>query len=369
MKERAWIELNMDHLKQNVHAFQSMLQKKCRIMAVVKADAYGHGAVEVAKYLETIGVTDFCVASVAEGIELRNAGVIGEILILGYTHPARLEEVVAYDLMQTVIDADYANNLKEFGKEIRVHVGIDTGMHRLGERFENIEEIIKIWEIKNLKIEGIFSHLCVADSMEKEDIAFTKLQIERFNQIRDKLIENGIKDFCMHIQSSYGVLNYPECEYDFVRLGVSLYGSLSAGEDKVKADIMLNPVLSLKSRIECVKELVVGESAGYGLDFTAKRNSKIAAVAIGYADGIPRNISKEAYVLCQGKRAPIVGRLCMDQILIDVTDIKEVAPHTEITVIGEEGAERITAEMFAGWAGTITNEIFSRLGKRLKIKS
>ncbi len=365
IKNRAWVEINENHLRHNAREFQNVLSKESKIMAVVKADAYGHRAIQTAKCLEEIGITNLCVASVQEAIKLREGAVMGDILILGYTPLGRIDEVIANNLIQAVVDYDYAIQLNDLGKDVRVHQAIDTGMHRLGEWHKNTEKILEIFEMTHLKVEGVFSHLCVADSTRPEDIEFTLGQIHKFDQLVSYLQEKG-KHFCTHLQSSYGILNYPECRYDFARVGISLYGALSANNDKTKVNIFLKPVLSLKSRIECIKSLRVGEGAGYGLDFIAERESKIAIVAIGYADGIPRNISKEAFVLCHGKKAPIVGRICMDQMLIDVTDIPEAASHDEITLIGEDKLQKITTEMFAEWSGTITNEILSRLGRRLE---
>jgi alanine racemase len=368
LDSRAWVELNINNLKENVEAFQSIMPNGCRLMPAVKADAYGHGAAIVTQRLQQFGVTDFCVATVQEGMELRQNGVDADILVLSYTPPGELDELIAGNLIQTVLDADYANMLKDYGKKIRVHIGIDTGMHRVGERFERIEEILNIWNIKNVHIEGVFSHLCVADSSLPEYINYTKNQIDKFNKTIYLLHKEGKKNFTTHLQSSYGILNYPECHYDYARLGIALYGVLSSNGDKTKVELPLKPVLSLKSRIACIKQLNEGERAGYGLAFLAEKGSRIAVVSIGYADGVPRNLSGKGYVLCHGKKATIVGRICMDQLLVDVSDIPEAAFNDEIVLIGGEGNEKIAAETFADWSGTITNEVLSRLGKRLDRK-
>lgn len=365
-ESRAWVEVNLDHLQNNVKAFQSVLPKECKIMAAVKANAYGHGAILVAKHLQECGVTHFCVASVQEGIDLRLAGIKGDILILSYTPKDYLDSLIEYDLIQTVVDMEYAYMLRDTQKQLRVHVGIDTGMHRLGERAERIEEIARIWDFKNLQVEGIFSHLCVADSLETDDVNYTKEQIKKFNQSINILNKRGNKCFSTHLQGSYGVLNYPECTYDYARLGISLYGALSSSKDQTKVNLDLKPVLTLKSRISCIKHLKVGEKVGYGLAFQAAQESDVAVVSIGYADGIPRNLSERGYVLCHGKKAPIVGRICMDQLFIDVTKIPEAKTNDEVVMIGSQDKESITAEMVADCVGTISNEILSRLGNRLE---
>lgn len=365
---RAWIEINTKHLQNNIMQFRRILPKHCKIMAAVKADAYGHGATLVATYLQDAAVTDFCVASLLEGIELRQANITGNILVLSYTPLNQIDDLIAYDLIQTVVDMDYAKELYQTGKKIRVHLGIDTGMHRLGERVEQMEDILSIWEMKNLHLEGVFSHLCVSDSQSADSIAFTKEQIAKFDEAVKQLNETGKEQIVAHLQGSYGVLNYPECEYDYARLGISLYGVLSSKYDHPKVKPMLTPVLSLKSRITCIKSLKEGERAGYGLEFEASKACRIGVVSIGYADGIPRSIASKGYVLIHGKKAPIVGRICMDQLLIDVTQISQVKPFDEVVVIGRQGREEIKVEALADWADTISNEILSRLGKRLERK-
>lgn len=294
-KGRAWIELNIDNLIHNVKQFQKLLSPKCAIMPAIKANAYGHGASLIGKVLQDIGITDFCVASVNEAIELREAGITGQILILGYTSPCHFSDLVQYSLTQTVVDLSCAEQLNNYGQPVDVHVGIDTGMHRLGERSDNIENIYKIWEFKNLKITGIFSHLCVSDGKSQKEKAFTLKQIEEFNSVADSLHKRGITGFKTHIQGSYGVLNYPFLDFDYARPGIALYGVFSTPYDKIVSDIHLKPVLSLKARIECIKWLHTGESAGYGLTYTAAKEMKIAAVSIGYADGIPRGLSNKGY--------------------------------------------------------------------------
>ena len=301
-KGRAWIELNLNHLAYNVKQFQKLLPASCALMPAVKANAYGHGATMIARALENMGITDFCVASVGEGIELRNAGITGQILILGYTSPWQFSELSRYRLTQTIVDFSYAKQLSEFGDLFEVHVGIDTGMHRLGERYENMETLCKIWELPNLKITGVFSHLCTADGRSAPEKEFAQKQIAAFDASVAALKAHGCTGFKTHIQGSYGALNYPNLTYDFARIGIALYGAYCLPSDETAADLKLRPVLSLKSRIECVKELHPGESVGYGLTFTAAKEMKTAAVSIGYADGIPRGLSNRGYAFGGGKK-------------------------------------------------------------------
>ncbi|MCI9136282.1 MAG: serine racemase VanT catalytic subunit [Lachnospiraceae bacterium] len=365
-KGRAWIELDMEHLKHNTEQFRRLLPKDCALMPAVKANAYGHGAVPVSRALQEHGVKSFCVASAAEGIELREAGITGEILVLSYSHPEQFRDLLAYDLTQTVVDGNYAEELHRDGRKFTVHVGVDTGMHRLGERWENIEEIVRIFQFSNLKVTGIYSHLCVSDGITQAERAYTLEQIHHFEHVAEELHRRGFHGFKCHLQGSYGILNYSELCFDYARAGIALYGILSGKSDWVNAAVDLKPVLSLKARVESVKMLYQGESAGYGLTYSAGKNRKIGILSIGYADGVPRNLSNCGYVLCKGKAAPIVGRICMDQMMVDFSGIEQVKAGDEAVLIGKSGELEIRAEDMAQWAGTISNEILSRMGERLE---
>ena len=368
-KSRAWIELDMKHLAHNVAEFKRMLPVDCKLMPAVKANAYGHGASEMAGELQRLGIDAFCVASMEEGIELRRDGIKGEILVLGYTDPASAKTLLNYQITQTIIDEEYGKQLESYaakeGGRLPVHIGVDTGMHRLGIPWDAHERICAMWKLPHLEVRGVYSHLCVSDGEEEKEIAFTKTQIARFNETVAYLRTQIKKPFAAHLQGSYGVLNYPECHYDYARVGIALYGILSSRTLIPKSAKGLLPVLSLHSVITSIRELNPGEGAGYGLDFVAAKKSRIAAAAIGYADGIPRNLSGRGMALLHGKRVPIVGRVCMDQLLLDVTGVPDAAPEDEVLFIGGQGAEKISAEEFAEWSDTISNEIVSRLGARL----
>lgn len=373
-KTRAWIELNMDNLSHNVAQMKSHLPKGCRLMPAVKANAYGHGMIPVSKALNEMGISDFCVATASEGITLRKAGIHGQILVLGYTHPEAFPLLAEYDLTQTVVDASYARTLADYGKPLKVHISVDTGMRRLGERSEHLASILSFWEYKNLQITGLYSHLCVADSFSPVDIQFTLMQFQRFDTIIDALRQKGISGFATHIQSSYGFLNYPEFHYDYIRPGIALYGCKSLPDDQPRLDLSLRPVLSLKARLGSVRMLLPGESAGYGLTYTAQKPLIIGTAAIGYADGIPRCLSGKGYALIRGRQAPIIGRICMDQLLLDITKIPDAAPMDEVVFIGNSSyahdgqivKSEIRAEEMAVLGQTISNEILSCLGERLE---
>lgn len=364
---RAWIELDRTALENNVRVLRAMLPDGCALMPAVKANAYGHGAVLIAKTLNRLHIKSFCVACASEGAELRRHGVKGEILVLGYTPPEQFPLLPRYRLSQTVVDFAYAVLLNDYGKRIHVHVGIDTGMHRLGERSEHTEQLCAIFEMKNLIIDGTFTHLCADDSTGAQERAFTELQAQSFFHAADELKRLGYACQKLHLLSSYGVINYPELGGDYARVGIALYGVLSTEEDTKTLGGALTPVLSLKARVSSVRDLYAGECAGYGMAFTATHDMKIAALAIGYADGLPRSLSDGGgYVLINGCKAPIIGRICMDQTIVDVTEVPDVKAGDTAVVIGRSGDREISVCDIAQRTGTITNEILSRLGTRLE---
>ena len=376
--DRAWISINKGNLLHNTKELQRLSGAGCDLMPAVKANAYGHGDVLVSRILQDAGIRDYCVASVDEGIRLRQAGISGQILILGYTHPDGFAELMHYRLTQTAVDLDCAGRLSVYAGKVNcgrtagnrdtiaVHVGVDTGMHRLGIPYDRTDLIEKVWGLPDLRVTGLFSHLCVSDGLTDAEEKYTREQIQRFDQAADYLHKKSIRGFKCHIQGSYGLLNYPEYSYDLSRPGIALYGCLSSADDRVRASVSLKPVLSLKARAASIKELPAGESAGYGLTYTADSTRRIAIVSVGYADGIPRSLSNCGEALVRGRKIPVIGRICMDQLTLDVTDVPGILPGDEVVLIGSSGECRLTAEDMAGKAGTITNEILSRLGGRLR---
>lgn len=368
-RDRAWIELDLNNLKFNVKALKKAMPKDCDLMAVVKAEAYGHGAFEIATHINRLGVKAFATATIDEGIELRRYGICGEILILGFTPVSRAKELHKYNLMQTLIDYNYALQLSKQGYKVKAHIKIDTGMHRLGFDFMDAETVIKAFEMNNIEVCGIYTHLCVADSLDIENSSFTELQIRRFYMLIESLKENKIKIPNTHIQSSYGLLNYPSLKCSYVRAGISLYGVLSNSDDTTRLQLNLRPVLSLKSQIALIRQVRCGESVGYGRAFVAKKDSLIAVISIGYADGFTRSLScNNSCVLINGQRADVIGRICMDQLCVDVTEIETASVGDTVTLVGKDGDEELKASDVAGNSETITNELLSRMGGRLKIR-
>ena len=358
----------MSNLEYNTKALQAIMPSGCEMMAIVKANAYGHGAIEISKGLYKIGVRTFGVATLEEGISLRRQGIRGDILVLGYTDVARIHQLLRYRLIQTVIDYDYALQLNAYSKKpLRVHIKIDTGMHRIGINVAELDKITELFHLNKLKVCGIFTHLCACDSNLEGDIQFTKEQIKAFYDLLQALEQKNITLPKVHIQSSYGLLNYPELNCDYARIGIALYGTLSTWNDKTKQHPNLFPVLSLKTRVVLIREIAEGETVSYGRTFTAKRCSKLAVLPIGYADGLPRTLSCEiGKVLLHGQQVPMVGRICMDQLLIDITDVPNVKLGDIVTLIGQDGVDEITAAEVATNSGSITNELLSRLGNRLE---
>lgn len=367
-KSRAWIEINLDNLKNNIEQIKSIIPDSTKIMAVVKANAYGHGIIEVAKYLNKLGINDFAVATLAEGINLRENNITGNILILGYTDLKAIKYVVRYNLIQTILDYEYAQEIEnlKLKEKLKVHIKINTGMNRIGESYKSIDNLSKIYQLKNIEVLGTYTHLCSSDSLKEDDVLFTRKQIENFYNCINSLKSLGCNIGKIHIQSSYGVLNYPDLKCDYVRTGIIMYGIYSNYKEYTKIKIDIKPILSLKATITTVKEIDIGETIGYGRTFIADKNMKIATVGIGYADGYPRDLSnKNTKVLINGKYATIIGRICMDQLVVDVSDIENIKRGDTVTLIGKE--QEISAEKIANKSETITNELLSRLGNRLEI--
>ena len=360
------VEVDLDALRHNARALAAELPQGCRLMAVVKAEAYGHGAVRVAQTLLRVGIRHFAVATVEEGIALRRAGIGGEILVLGYTAPTEARRLWRYRLTQTLIDAGHAAAMDAAGYPLRAHVKIDTGMHRLGVDARDLDAVAAVFACRRLKIVGMFTHLCISDELTPEAVAFTQMQIDRFERVREMLDKSGIgQGLTVHIQNSAGLLNYPSLSYHFARVGIALYGLHSDRQTAPRLRPDLRPVMSLRSSVALVREVAAGESVGYACAWRAEGARRIAVVPIGYADGVPRHYAAGGgEALLRGIRCPVIGRVCMDQLLIDVTALPEVGAGERVTLIGRDGGEEISAEEMAERCGTITNELLSRMGER-----
>ena len=366
-KDRAYIELNLANLTHNVSVLKAALPANAELMGVVKREAYGHGSYAVATHLEKTGVKAFAVATIDEGIALRRYGIRGEILILGFTDVRRAKELKTYRLTQTLIDFPYAEKLNRQKIPVSVHIAIDSGMHRLGLDTDDLDGVQKLFQMKHLRIQGIFTHLCCADSRKPEDISFTRKQIRSFYGLISQMETAGLPIPKIHLQSSYGLLNYPDLPCDYVRAGISLYGVFSSPDDRTLLQPKLRPVLALKAKVVLIREISRGETVGYGRTFRAERNSRIAILPIGYGDGLPRNLSGKAMVRISTHLLPVIGRICMDQLAIDLTGADDVSVGDTAILIDNAENSPLLAPNVAALSGSISNELLCRLGARLPV--
>lgn len=364
---RAWLENDPAALSHNLTLLSSLLPSETKLMAVLKANAYGHGAIWAARLCQKEGVQSFAVATAEEGTELRRHGIRGLILVLGYTAPAGAPLLSRYHLTQTIISPEHALALEQTGYPLAVHIKVDTGLHRLGFSWRDGAALATPFCCPHLRVTGLFTHLSDTETIDRLSQERTREELRRFEVAAHSLEVLGHYVPAKHIQSSYGLLNDgPLPGMAYVRVGIALYGVLSSSENHILRVLALHPVLSLRAKVTQVQELVPGEPAGYGGTFLARRPTRLATVAIGYADGIPRSLSLgRGGALLHGQYAPIVATVCMDQLLLDVTDVPAVTPGDNATFFGLDGTEFLSIETMAEQADTITNELLSRLGPRL----
>ena len=364
---RAQANINLEAIKSNIIQVKSRLNMNTRLMVIVKADAYGHGAVEVSKVLENGMVDAYGVAIIEEAIELRKSGITKPILILGYTPKEQFDLVVKYDVMQTVYQYDMAKELsreaKSQGKRVNIHIKIDTGMSRLGfcDTNESIEIIKEIACLEGLNIDGIFSHFAKAD--EKDDSS-VKRQIDRFDRFTKLLEEEGVHIPIRHISNSAGMIGFSQAQYDMVRCGIVTYG-IYPSEDVDHNTFDLTPAMELKSHVIYIKEVEEATGISYGSTFVTKSRTKVATIPIGYADGYSRNMSNIGKVIIRGQYSPIIGRICMDYFMVDVTDINDVSQGDVVTLLGRDGECEISVETLAGWSHSFPYETICTVGKRI----
>lgn len=354
-----WLEIDTKALQSNIKAVKNKLSEDTEIMAIVKANAYGHGMNRVAKEVLSAGVKHLAVATVSEGVKLRKAGIKAPILILGTVFKRQLATIIEYELIPNIYNYQMAKKLNSYGQEIEIHVKVDTGMGRIGILAEQaVAEIKKIAALENINLTGLFSHFAAAD----ENDEYTMQQLEKFKTIINQLKAENIKIKNYHIANSAAIINYPASYFDLVRMGIILYGLYPNSE--LKDELSLEPVLSWKARIVNLKEVSAGTSISYGCTYTTDKATKIATLPVGYHDGYFRALSNQGRVICYGKKVPIVGRVCMDQFMIDVTGLKAKKGDV-VTLLGQEGDVIITATDLAKKVGTINYEIVSRIGRRV----
>lgn len=366
LKERpVRLEIDLDNLANNIKEIRRFVGEETLIMAIVKANAYGHGAVTCGKVFLENGADRLGVSVLSEGIELREAGITAPILLLNYTPPTQYRELLEYDLTPTIYKYEDAKLLSQealkLNKNAKIHIKIDTGMHRIGLLpQEAIGEIEKIVALPNIEVEGIYTHFSTAD---EEDKSQTKMQYNNFKWVLNKLEELGIQIPIKHVSNSATILDLPEYKLDMIRPGIILYGLYPS--DFVNKDLLnLKPAMTLKTYISHIKTLEEGEGVSYGRKFITTRRSKIATLPLGYADGFSRLLSGRARVLVKGKRVPVVGNICMDQLMIDVTDVEDIDLDAEVILFGY-GHNHPRVEELAEELGTINYEILCMVSKRV----
>ena len=353
---RTYAEVNLDAIRHNIDEVHKNIKEGTKVMAIVKANAYGHGAVQVAKALYD-QVDAYGVAMIEEAIELRKAGIDKLILILGYTGEESYEDLVQYQISQTVYTWEMAEQLSEtalkHGKKAKIHIKVDTGMSRIGLQVteDSADLIAGIAKLPNIEIEGIFTHFAQADEYDKTP---TQKQIALFQKMITMLEERNVKIPIHHCSNSAGIVEIPEANMDMVRAGITLYGMWPSEE--VAHNISLHPVMSLKSHIAFVKTLGKGRKISYGGIYETPSEKRIATIPVGYADGYARGLSNKGYVLIHGKKAPICGRVCMDQFMVDVTEIPEAKEGDPVTLLGKDGSECITMEELGELSGRFNYE-------------
>ena len=367
-KERSWIEINTKNLEYNINQIKTIIPKTTQIMAVVKANAYGHDSIIISKKLQEIGINDFAVATLPEAIKLRENNITGNILILGYTEPEELQKVIDSNIMQTIVDNDYAKSVLKANLQgkLKCHVKINTGMNRIGEFYDDFAALSEIYQNPALQIEGTFTHLCVSDSDKIEDINFTKEQINRFDKAIEFIKKQGLNPGKLHTQASYGTINYTNCKYDYVRMGILMYGINASYDCYNKYNVDFKPVMAVKSKVTSIKYINPEETVSYGRTFKADNKIKIASVGIGYADGVPRALSNRLIVKINNKKYHQIGRICMDQLMIEINDENPIAIGDEVILIDPNESKDLTLEDWAKLTNTITDEIICQFTTRLK---
>jgi alanine racemase len=370
--KRTWLQINLDAIRGNTDAVRGILSPGTDIMAIVKADAYGHGVLHTVREMSGAGVGWFAVSNLEEALQVRAAGIEKPVLILGYTPAIYAEQLALGNISQTVFERSYAHALAEHaqraGIKVKIHIKVDTGMTRLGFIYHNAgenagvpEEIARVCALPGLDPEGIFTHFARADSPEGE--CFTRLQFDLFLDMTEQLRRRGVQFAYRHCCNSAATVNYPEMHMDLVRAGIVLYG-LST-DASVVGRLGLRAAMELKTVISMVKSVKAGTPVSYGGTFITPKDMRLATVPVGYADGYPRLLSDKAHMLVCGRRAKVTGRVCMDQTMLDVTDIPGVEEGMTVTVFGRDGGDEITADTLAGMIYSLNYEIVCGINKRV----
>ncbi len=364
---RVCANISLDAIRDNIKKGRALLPQETKLMAVVKADAYGHGAVPVAKAIDNL-VDTFGVAMPEEGVELRKNGITKPILILGYTPPQMAELAIRYDIMMGVFQSEIAKQYNEIAKKLnkkaKVHIKLDTGMSRIGYLCceESLVDIEKIAKLPFVEIDGMYTHFSKADEADK---TFAKNQLKKYMEVANELEKRGIFIPCKHVCNSAGMIDIPEGDLNMVRFGVTMYGMYPT-DDVTKEKLPVTPAMELKAHITYVKTLPKGIGIGYSGTYITEKETRIATISVGYGDGYPRGLSGSGRVLIHGKSAPIRGRICMDQCMVDVTEIPEAKQGDIVTLMGRDGEQFISAEEIGETVGNSFHyEVVCDFGKRV----
>ena len=371
--KRTWADINLDAIDHNFRAIRNALKPGVKMCCVVKADAYGHGAPMVAREYQRLGADWFAVSNLEEAIQLRRCAITRPILILGYTPPQNAEELSELNISQTVLSLDYARQLSRYAQEanvtVNIHLKVDTGMSRIGFLYQNperdgasLDEMETAARLPGLAPEGIFTHFAVSDDGDPGE-NFTLAQYDCFRKAVEAMEARDLHFAVRHCANSGAVLDYPELQLDMVRPGIILYGMEPS--ESIRHPLDLQPAMELKTVISQKKEIPAGATVSYGRTFTASQGTVVATVPIGYADGYPRHFSGKAQMLVRGKRAPIIGRVCMDQLMLDVTEIPGVEEGDVVTVFGRDGEAFLPVDELAALNDTIHYEMVCLVGKRV----
>ncbi len=371
--KRTWAEIDLNALESNINHIKEKISGGAKLMGVVKGDGYGHGDIVAAKMYEKLGACSLAVASLTEAIGLRREGLTKPILILGFTSPEYVPLLLEHRITQTIVGMEHAKHLQDAaekcGAVLQCNIALDTGMSRIGfstmdEDFEESKaQILEVSKMPNLKITGTFTHFAVSDTYIDDNTEFTKKQFARFCRMTDALTEAGMDVGLRHCANSAAIISYPEMHLDMCRAGVITYGIIPSPECVGK--IELEHIMTLKTMVGLVKHIKAGAQVSYGRTFTAEKDMTIAVVPIGYTDGYFRNLSNQGRMLVHGQYAPVIGRVCMDQCMLDVTGIADVKEGDEVVVFGHQGDGFIPAEESAELLGTIAHEVTNVVGKRV----
>lgn len=359
---RVYAEIDLDAIRHNVSAMKTIVGDKIGVLAVIKANAYGHGAVEVAHALQGIAA-GFCVATAEEALELRAADITEPILILGYVFPDAVEKLIAADISLTVFDRESAEMISQtaarLNKTAKIHIKLDTGMGRIGflPNDDSVAEVCRIAALPNLKLQGLFSHFARADEADKTS---ANRQFARYDEFAAKLKAAGVEITYHHLCNSAGITEMPMARYDLVRCGITTYG-IYPSDEVDRSLVNLKPAMAVYSHIAYVKEVPAGTTVSYGSTFVAQKPMKIATIPVGYADGYPRSLSGKGYMMIRGQKAPVLGRVCMDQCMVDVTDIEGVCRGDKVTVLGEG----VDADVMQNLSGRLHYEIVCDISPRV----